>query len=132
MTTRQNKKQRGGWGDEGEGLMIGEMDEVLKKACAVCYCCLRRYKWQRSTGLEPRLNRTERRTVEEDKSAHGEFKRAETPPPESRLTQPSSSRYGPRPSSGGNNEMLAFWYLNRREETDELEDITATLQQRVF
>lgn len=43
---------------EGEGLMMGQMDEVLKKACAVCYCCLRRYKWQRSTGLETRLNRT--------------------------------------------------------------------------
>ncbi|GAA6090566.1 uncharacterized [Tachysurus ichikawai] len=38
----------GGWGGvrgEGEGLMIGEMDEVLKKACAVCYCCPKRYKY---------------------------------------------------------------------------------------
>lgn len=74
----------------------------------------------------------ERRTVEEDKSAHGEFKRAETPPPESRHTQPSSNRYGLRPRSGGNDEMLAFWYLNRRKETDEVEDIIAMLQQRVF
>lgn len=40
MNMRKKEKQRGGWGGEGEGLMIGERDEVLKKACAVCYCCL--------------------------------------------------------------------------------------------
>lgn len=70
--------------------------------------------------------------MDEDKSARGEFKRAGTPPPESRCTQLSSIRHGLRPSSGGNDEMLAFWYLNRRKETGEVEDITATLQQRVF
>lgn len=96
MNMRQKEKESGFWGwgggrGEGEGSMIGEMDEVLKKACAVCYRCLKRYKWQRSTGLEPRLNRTERRTAEEDKSARGEFKRAETPPPERRHTQANSS-----------------------------------------
>lgn len=64
-------------GAKGERLMIGEMDEVLKKLYAGCYCYrLRRYKWWRSTGLGPRLNRMERRTGVEDKSARGEFKRS--------------------------------------------------------
>lgn len=119
-------------GGEGEGAMIGEMDEVLKKAYAVCYSCLGRYKWQRSTGLEPRLNRTQRRTVQEDKSAHGEFKRAENTSSWDGHTQPSSGRHGSRPSGGGKHEMPAFWYLTRSKETDKTEDITAALQQRVL